>query len=491
MNRALLRLSIACLAMFVLLLININYVQAFEGNSLAGKPSNIRVFNQQFQYQRGSILATGDNGDTKIAESRLTKGHTGIYQRFYPDGPVYAPVTGYDSIYGATGIEAAENNDLSGTAPSLEVHNLVSLITGKPKLGATVALTISPQAQTAAYQALAQSGHSGAVVAINPQTGAILAMASFPTYDPNGYATLDGTKLNQVDASNRANPNEPLLNRAIEQSYPPGSTFKIITSAAALSTGKVASQNATVPAPNSLPLGNGNTLINDGGETCGDGNPQMIQAFWLSCNTAFGKLGQQLGGATLARYANLFGANSSTLKVPLPVAASVIPAETDPAFEAFAAIGQHNDQVTPLQEAMIAATIANHGTLMTPYLVKQVIAPDGSTVQNANPTQLSQAVTPSVASEIQAMMEQVTQNPAGTAYATANPSVVGVPIAGKTGTAQNGVNNSGLDDAVFTCFAPASNPQIAVGVIVKGGGFGADAAAPIAVKVIRAYLKLH
>ena len=491
MNKALLRLSIACLAMFVLLLINVNYLQAFESSSLATKPGNIRVFNQQFQYQRGSILAAGDNGDTKIAESRLTKGHAGIYQRFYPDGPDYAPVTGYDSIYGATGIEAAENNDLSGTAPSLEVHNLVSLITGKPKLGATVALTISPRAQTAAYQALAQSGHSGAVVAIDPQTGAILAMASFPTYDPNGYATLSGTKLNKVDAANRANPSEPLLNRAVEQSYPPGSTFKIITSAAALSTGKVASQNATLPAPNSLPLGNGNTLINDGGETCGDGNPPMIQAFWLSCNTAFGKLGQQLGGATLVKYANLFGANSSTLKVPLPVAASVIPTETDPAFEAFAAIGQHDDQVTPLQEAMIAATIANHGTLMTPYLVKQVIAPDGSTVQNASPTQLSQAVTPAVASQIQAMMVQVTQNPAGTAYATANSSVAGVEIAGKTGTAQNGINNSGLDDAVFTSFAPASNPQIAVGVIVKGGGFGADAAAPIAVKVIQAYLKLH
>jgi peptidoglycan glycosyltransferase len=491
MNRAILRLAIACLVMFVLLLINVNYLQAFDGSSLAGKPSNIRVFNQQFQYQRGSILATGDGGDTKIAQSRLAKGHTGIYQRFYPNGPVYAPITGYDSIYGATGIEASENTELSGTAPSLEVHNLVSLITGKPKLGATVALTISPLAQQAAYAALAQSGHSGAVVAIDPRTGAILAMASFPTYDPNGYATLDGTKLNQVDAANRANPNEPLLNRAIDQSYPPGSTFKIITSAAAFSTGKVASQNATVAAPNSLPLGGSNTLINDGGETCGDGNPPIIQAFWLSCNTAFGKLGQQLGGATLAKYANLFGANSSTLKVPLPVAASIIPTETDPAFEAFAAIGQHDDQVTPLQEAMIAATIANHGTLMTPYLVKQVTAPDGSSVQTANPTVLSQAISSSVADEIQSMMVQVTQNPAGTAYATANSSIAGVQIAGKTGTAQNGVNNSGLDDAVFTSFAPAGNPQIAVGVIVKGGGFGADAAAPIAIKVIRAYLKLH
>jgi peptidoglycan glycosyltransferase len=491
MNRALLRLSIACLVMFALLLININFVQGFDGSSLAGKPSNIRVFNQQFQYQRGAILATGDGGDTKIADSRLTKGHTGIYQRFYPGGAVYAPVTGYDSIYGATGIEAAENSDLSGTAPSLEVHNLVSLITGKPKLGATVQTTISPLAQQAAYQALSVSGHSGALVAIDPRTGAILAMASFPSYNPNGYATLSGTKLNQFDAATRANPNEPLLNRAIEQSYPPGSTFKIITSAAAFSTGKVASTNTPVAAPNSLPIGNGNSLINDGGETCGDGNPPVIEAFLLSCNTAFGKLGQEMGGATLARYANLFGANSSALKIPLPVAASVIPTETDPAFEAFAAIGQHNDQFTPLQEAMLSAAIANHGQLMTPYLVKQVTAPDGDTVQSANPTMLSQPVSAAVASEIQQMMVQVTQSPSGTAYATANQSVAGVEIAGKTGTAQNGIDNGSLDDAVFTCFAPASNPQIAVGVIVKGGGFGADAAAPIAVKVIRAYLKLH
>jgi peptidoglycan glycosyltransferase len=491
MNRALLRLSIACLVMFVLLLININYLQGFESSKLAAEPGNVRVFNQQFQYQRGSILATGDGGDTTIAESRLTKGHTGIYQRFYPNGPLYAPVTGYDSIYGATGIESSENNELSGTAPSLEVHNLISLITGKPKLGATVATTISPLAQQAAYQGLAQIGHSGAVVALDPRTGAILAMVSFPTYNPNAYATLDGTKLNQIDAANRANPNQPLLNRATQETYPPGSTFKIITSAAAFSTGRLAGPNATVPAPPALSLGNGNTLINDDGETCFNGDPPVIDAFLLSCNTAFGGLGQKLGGATLVKYANLFGANSSALSIPLPVTPSVVPVVTDPAFEAFTAIGQYNDQFTPLQEAMLAATIANHGTLMTPYLVKQVTAPDGSSVQTASPTVLSQAVSPSVANDIRSMMIAVTQNPDGTAFATANQSIAGVEIAGKTGTAQNGINNSGLDDAVFTSFAPANNPQIAVGVIVKGGGFGADAAAPIAVKVIRAYLKLH
>jgi peptidoglycan glycosyltransferase len=489
MNRALLRLSVACLIMFGLLLINVNYVQAFKASSLASDPDNTRTFNEQFQYQRGSILATGDGGDTKIAESRLTTGD--IYQRSYPGGAVYAPVTGYDSIYGATGIEAAENNELSGTAPSLEVHNFISLITGKPKTGATVSLTISPLAQQAAYQALAQTGRSGALVAIDPRTGAILAMASYPTFNPNQYATLNGTKLNQVDAANRANPNQPLLNRATQVTYPPGSTFKIITSAAAFSTGRVAGTNATVPAPPSLPLGNGHTLINDDGETCGDGNPPIIQAFLLSCNTAFGSLGQKLGGATLVKYANLFGVNNPNLKVPLPVAASVVPVETDPAFEAFTAIGQFDDQFTPLQEAMLAATVANHGTLMTPYLVKQVTAPDGTAVQTTTPSVLSQAVSASVASEIQQMMIQVTQNPAGTAYATANQSVAGVEIAGKTGTAQNGINNTGLNDAVFTCFAPAGNPQIAVGVIVKGGGYGADAAAPAAVKVIQAFLKLH
>lgn len=493
MNRAVRRISIAVLVMFILLMANVNRVQAFEAGTLADKPGNSRTFSQQFQYQRGPIIAGGDGTNVKIAESRLLKGNSGAYQRFYPAGPVYAPVTGYDSIFGATGIESAENKDLAGTATSLEVHNFINLITGKPKTGATVVTTISPRAQRAAYQALThlEAGHQGAVVAIDPRTGAILAMVSIPTYDPNVYATLNSAKLDKVDAALRASPAQPLLNRATESTFPPGSTFKIITSSAAFATGKVAGTNATVAAPPSLDLHNGHTLINDGGETCGNGNPPIIQAFLLSCNTAFGQLGISMGGATLRRYADLYGFNNPNLRIPMPVAASVIPTETEPPFEAFAAIGQHNDQVTPLQEAMMAATVANHGTLMTPYLVQKVLAPDLSQVQTASPTVLSQPISAGVASNLSQMMQQVTQNPAGTAFATANSSLTGgVVVAGKTGTAQNGLNNSGLDDAVFTCFAPASNPQIAVGVIVKGGGFGAAAAAPIAIQVIKAYLKL-
>ena len=491
MNRALLRLSLACLVMFVLLLINVNYVQAFEPTSLAARPGNIRVFNQQFQYQRGPIVADGDGTNLKIARSHRARGSSGFYQRSYSDGPVYAPVTGYDSIYGASGIEAAENKELSGTAPDLEVHNLISMITGKRKLGATVSLTISPRAQQAGYQALAgDGGHSGALVAINPRTGAILAMDSYPSFNPNDYATLSGTRLNRIDKRYRADPSQPLLNRALQETYPPGSTFKIVTSSGAFRHHLVSGPDSQVDAPVSLPLDSSQPLINDGGEACADGHPTIAEAFLLSCNTAFGKLGIRLTGPGLRRQADAFGMNSSALKVPLAVTPSVIPRVTDEALTAYTAIGQYNDEVTPLQEAMLSAAIANGGQLMTPYLVQQVEAPDLSPLYTARSSVLSTPVSPGVASDMRQLMIGVTQNPAGTAYATANQSVAGVEIAGKTGTAQNGVNNSNLDDAVFTCFAPAANPRIAVGVIVKGGGFGAAAAAPIAVAVIDAYLKL-
>ena len=491
MNRALLRLSLACLAMFVLLLINVNYVQAFEASSLADKPGNVRVFNQQFQYQRGSIIAAGSGQNYKIAESVPVKG-SNTFQRVYPGGKAYAPVTGFSSIYGATGIEQAEQKYLAGTAPSLAVHNLIDLVTGKPKQGATVYLTISPKAQKAAYRALlADGGHQAAAVAIDPSTGAILALASYPTFNPNRLTTLNGPKFVKIDNALLRDPAQPLLNRAINETYPPGSSFKVVTSAAAFSTGKVANPQTLVNAPQPLTLPNGHQLNNDSGELCGDGHPPIIEAFYLSCNTAFGNLGMKMGGATLRNYATKFGWNDKNLTIPLKVSPSIVPLITDKSLTAYTAIGQLDDAVTPLQEAMDAAAIANHGTLMRPYMVQQVQAPDLTTIQSASPSVLSQPVTSQAADSITQMMIQVTQNPAGTAFATANSQVAGVEIAGKTGTAENGVSATNLDDAVFTCFAPASNPTIAVGVIVKGGGFGADAAAPIAVKIIQAYLGVH
>jgi peptidoglycan glycosyltransferase len=214
----------------------------------------------------------------------------------------------------------------------------------------------------------------------------------------------------------------------------------------------------------------------------------MTFALTQSCNTVFAGLGDKVGGAALHDYANLFGFNDPNLAVPLAVSPSSYPAISDPAQVALSAIGQFNDTVTPMQEAMIAAAIANGGKLMQPYLVQAIKAPDQSVVQQTQQTELRQALSPQVATYLTTMMESVTQDPNGTAYQTAGPPATSIVIAGKTGTAQNGVNNYNPDDAVFTCFVPNSNPPIAVGVIVKGGGFGADAAAPIALKIIQAYL---
>jgi peptidoglycan glycosyltransferase len=489
MNRALRRISFVCLALFVLLLVNANYVQAFEANYLADKSGNARTFTEQFQYQRGSIV-TADN--KTVAESRPVKGIY-KYQRYYPYGPTYAPVTGFESIYNSSGIELAENRQLTGSDPELAVHNLINMITGKPQRGATVQLTINSVAQQAAYAALQTMGHEAGVVAIDPQTGAILALASYPTFDPNQLTSFDGTEYNKTYNELNANPSHPLVSNALEETFPPGSTFKIVTSSAAFSTGRY-NPDTPVFAPTSLKLPTTtNKLINDGGETCnngsnptGNGKVPVIYAFTVSCNTVFGSLGETLGGAALRSQADKFGFNDANLTIPLPVASSNYPPVSDPSLTAYSAIGQYSDTVTPLQEAMFSAAIANNGVLMKPYLVQKITAPDLSSLETTTPTTFSTAVTPAVASDVKRMMISVVQSPSGTAHATA--FLPNIEIAGKTGTAQNGISNANTDDAVFTCFAPANNPEIAVGVVVKGGGFGADAAAPIAVKIIKAYL---
>lgn len=489
MNRALRRLSVAALVLFAALLINVNYLQVYRVSSLAAVPSNQRVLDQEASYQRGQIIAAGGPGPQQvIAESKLVKG--GIYQRSYPDPYVYAPVTGYDTVDGTySGIELAENSLLSGTASSLTVHNLIGLLSGRSRQGASVYLTINPKAQAAAYRALAAMGKPAAAVAIDPATGAILALASYPTFNPNKYATLSSAKLAAIDKKYQKDPSQPLLNRAIGATFPPGSTFKIVTGSTAFSTGKVAGPSSTIPAPQFYHLpGSTHVLTNDGNSPCGNGNPPISFAFALSCNTAFGKLGVTLGGSALHSYANLFGFNNPNLTIPLPVSPSAYPLLTDKAQTAMSAIGQFDDTVTPLQEAMLAATIANGGVLMRPHLIQEVRAPDLSVISAARPTPLRRVISTRAAHDIAVLMEGVTHDTYGTAYLTAGPQATSINIAGKTGTAQNGTNNTGLDDAVFTCFAPYYKPKIAVGVIVKGGGFGADAAAPIAVKIIQAYL---
>jgi len=488
MNRALRRISIAVLVMFVLLLVNINYLQGFEPASLATKPNNARAFEAQFQYQRGSILTS--DGVT-IAES-VPSNDIYKYQRVYPYGPEYAPVTGYDTLYSQSGLEYYENSVLNGSDSSLTVRNFIDLLTGKPRKGADVTVTINSKAQNAAWNALQTmtGGKPGGVVALNPQTGAILALASYPSYDPNVLATHNGNQLNAVDKALLTQPGNPLLNRAINYTWPPGSTFKIVTSSSYLTQNPGSTTQTSVYSPTVLKLPQTtHVLTNNDGEACGDGSGQvtLLYAFAQSCDTTFGALGMTLGGPALNSTAELFGMNSTSLTIPMPVSRSNYVIPPSKALTAFSAIGQYSDTVTPMQEALFAAAIANGGKTMTPYLVQQVTASDLSTVQRATQTQLSQAVSPSVASDLGQMMLAVVQSPEGTANAF-NTAAVGFTMAGKTGTAQNGANNTGLDDAVFTCFAPYDNPQIAVGVIIQGGGYGATAAAPIAVQVIKAYL---
>jgi len=485
-NRALRRISIAVLVMFVLLLVNVNYIQGFATTSLASKPGNSRAFYAaQNQYQRGSIVTS--DGVT-IAASRPSGGNDVIkYTRYYPKGAAYAPVTGYDTIYSETGIEKAQNSLLSGNDSALTVRKFIDLITGKTTKGATVQVTINSKAQAAAYDALKALGKPGGVVALNPKTGAILAMASYPSFDPNVLAIHNGTKLNQVDKNLLADKGQPLLNRALEGTYPPGSTFKIVTSSALLTQSPNTTINTNVDSPTTLTLPQTqHVLHNDQGEVCGNGSGQapLITAFAQSCDTTFGKIGMQLGAPALNDMAQKFGMNNANLAIPLPVAKSNYVIPPSQALTAFSAIGQFSDTVTPLQEAMLAAAIANGGTLMKPYLVQQVTASDLSTVQTTSQSALSQPVSSSVADSVKQMMLAVVQQPEGTAYAF-RQDVTGVQIAGKTGTAETG--QVSLNDAAFTCFAPFANPDIAVGVIIQGGGYGASAAAPIAVQVIKAY----
>jgi peptidoglycan glycosyltransferase len=502
MNRPIKRIALASLVLFVILLIDVNYLQAAQAPSLANRPLNDRTEYEQNKVQRGNIV-TADG--VTIATSKPSAGLF-PYQRSYPGGATYAPVTGYDTIFTqsqapnyATGVERAENDLLTGSGSQLAFRNFIDTLTNKPQKGATVQVTVNSKAQQVAYQQLESTLQGktvngkqqvGGVVALNPANGAILAMASYPSYDPNQLAVQNTPKLEQVDNQLNAEDPSPLLNNATQTTLPPGSTFKIVTTSAWYNQDPTRNPQMAIASPQPLTLPNGNALSNDNGETCGTGSPTtpVLYAFAQSCNTPFAKLGIQLGGPTIKSMATNYGLNNpSALNIPgVTVAASNFTAESDKSFTAYDAIGQHDTTVTPLQEAMFAATVANNGVLMRPYLVQQVQASDLSVVDQTQQQQLSQPISSTIANYEKQMMTAVVQAPEGTGYAFNQNNEGGIVIAGKTGTAQNGVSTQ--PDAVFTAFAPADNPKIAVGVMIEGGGYGAAAAAPIAVAVIKAYL---
>jgi peptidoglycan glycosyltransferase len=414
------------------------------------------------------------------------------YERSYPQGPEYAPLTGYDSLlYATTGMEQAASSLLSGDDNRLFTTRLSDLLTGRDPRGGDVTLTINAKAQDAAYKAMGK--RVGAVVAIEPKTGAILAAVSTPSYDPNLLSShsIDKIHTNYVKLSHAAG--TPLLNRAFNQLYPPGSVFKIVDTAAALTHGRTPA--TVLAAPTRLRLPGTTTYLNNyAGESCGsNGKITLDAALTISCNTAFANLALSLGTSTIRSQAALFGIDDQSQSVPLSVAASTVGAVPDQAALAQAAIGQRNVRITPLQAAAMVAAVANNGVLMKPYLIDHESAPDLSVLQTAQPQQQSTVLTPLQNNQLVTMLEHVVSR------GTGRPAKVsGVTVAGKTGTADTGLKTAAgkaqAPDAWFAGFAPAASPRIAVAVIVENGGTsnnevtGGKVAAPIAAAVIKAYL---
>jgi peptidoglycan glycosyltransferase len=479
MNHALRMVAAAALVMFVALLVNSNVLQVGEASSLRANPHDVRVLYSEYSHQRGPILV----GGREIAKSVPTNDSL-KYLRTYPGADVYAPVTGFYSLaLSDSALEQAEDPILAGTDDRLFLNRISDEITGRTPKGGSVITTLNAKVQQAAYDGLKASGHPGAAVAIDPSTGAILAMVSYPSYDPSVLSTHNSRADTQAYHRLLRDPDDPLLNRAINQTYPPGSTFKVVTTAAALSSGKY-TPTTLVPAPNALTLPQtSHQLTNFAGETCGPGGQiTLTLALTVSCNTAYGGIGLKLGAAALSRQAKLFGFGQA-LQVPLQTSASHFSDDASGPNVAFAAIGQYDDSVSPLQMAMVASGIANDGVVMKPYLVAQTRAPNASVLTTAHPKELDRAVSGKVAGELTTMMEQVVAAPDGTGRAAA---ISGVQVAAKTGTAQNATGQQ--SHAWFISFAPAANPKIAVAVIVEHGGQGGVAAAPIARSMMCAVL---
>ena len=489
MNRPLRRVAVACLVLFGMLLLQANWVQVVKAKQYRNDPRNKRVLLRTYDRERGPIVIGAGKDRQAVAKSIVTT-DTLKYLRTYPGGPVYAPITGFASlVYGYTGIERQESSVLSGEDDRLFVRRLSDYITGRKIAGGSIVLTLNRAAQQAAYDGLA--GKVGAVVALDPSTGAVLALASRPSYDPTVLSSHDPAAIRKAYNALVDNALDPLTNRAIERTYAPGSTFKLITAAAALSKG-IAQPDTIIDAPPVLTFRNGKPLRNFAGEECGSGGRQSLaDALATSCNTAFAGLGLRVGQDALNRQATAFGFGSNDLRLPQPVADSTFlggeKGDLAQPFLAQSAIGQYNVQATPLQMALVAAGIANHGDVMRPYLVKEVQAPDLSTLDLASPKLLSHAVSSAVAGQLTSMMEGVVTKGTG-----GNARIPGVRVAGKTGTAQGAAGDR--PNVWFVGFAPAEDPKVVVAVFLdRASGYDASAtggklAAPIAQAVMRAVL---
>ena len=495
MNNQLNRLALVAVLMLTALIVATTYWQSWAAGSLAAKQDNAIELVSQFEVARGLILAA--NGNTVLAADRKVKrnGQT-FYFRRYPSNGLAAQTIGYStSALSQTGLELSLNDYLTGATSNLSnaIQRTLNQIGGGTVYGDNVVLTINAPAQALAQQLLGDQ--CGAVVAMNPRTGAIYVMASSPTYDPNlidkpgGYAKVLKTKGACGDSS-------ALLNRATYGLYAPGSTFKMVTASAALDSG------AFTPTSGFNDPG---YCVEYGKHVSNAGNPDqrgpesyghvtLAQGFQHSINSVFCNVGKQIGAKVILDYAKRFGFYSTP---PLETPANQrLPSglyknnklwfpkdpatEVDPGRLAF---GQERLQVTPLQMLMVGATIANDGVVPRPYIVDRIIGHDGSVVSRTRASTLGRAIKPETAAELNQMMVSVVQAGTGTVA-----QIPGIQVAGKTGTAETGVNK--VYTAWFVSFAPANNPQVAVAVVLEKqlNGFGGVVSAPIAKEIMQKLL---
>ena len=491
MNAPLRKAGVVMMILFGLLFVQLNWVQVYRADEYRtdDEHNRVRVQQQEYERQRGKIIVDG----LPVAESVETK-DTLKYLRTYPGGPMYAHIVGYRPVnLAAIDIERIESDFLNGTADAFAADRLLEMFTGKVATGGNVVLSVKKQVQEAAYNGLANNdtaAKQGAVVAIDPETGGVLAMASYPSFDANPLVSHDFTAAQQAFEALEKDPAKPLLNRALSETFPPGSTFKVLVAAAALQNGLSPTTElvggASYTAPNA-----GQPIRNSPGVNCPD-TITLLNALRVSCNTAFSRLGvEQLGADKVKRVAQDFGFETAPtfdrddrnlMRVTESHTGPIQNPDgtTDPAVLAQSCIGQNEVRWTPLQAAMVAATIANNGTQMRPYLIDTLQGPDLNRLGSADIEVLRQPLTPAVAGQMREMMNSVVSSGTGT-----NARIDGYEVGGKTGTAQNG---DAPDHGWFIGYARKDGrPVVAVAVLLQNAGAGGSAeAAQIAGQVMRA-----
>lgn len=487
MNKPIRTMSIFCLLLFALLLGNATYLQYVKAGDLNDSGLNRRVIEAAFSRERGAILV----GRDPVAESTPSDDKY-EFQRVYAQPLKYAHITGWFSFFSQSGIERAENKVLSGDDSRLFVTRLVDMLSNAQPKGGSVQLTIDPAAQEAAFDSLRALGTDvqGAVVALEPSTGRILAMVSSPTFDPNKLAAHDLGSVSEVDKALNAREDEPKLNRATQTTLPPGSTFKLVTAAAAIESGLYDADTLVPGGPSyQLPQTTGaDNRIGNGGRDCGRDKIPMVQALENSCNTSFLALADELGVDRMRAQAEAFGFNSTALRDLPGQAESKYPADLDPPQTALSGIGQSSVTASPLQMAMVVAAIANSGTVMRPYIVDEIRSADFDSLGKTEEERLSEAMSSSTARQLTDMLVSVVDNGTGTSAA-----IPGVKVAGKTGTAEAGREDT-TNYAWFVSFAPADDPQVAVAVMIQNahipndGISGGKLAGPIAKAVMEAVI---